>query len=74
MSMGSPLPAPTLSVKLVPPAIGPSYLARPRLQALLDEVTRKTPYRGPSRTGLWEVHSPGFLGGCRERGMVLPRS
>ena len=28
-------------MKLVPPAIGPSYLARPRLQALLDEVTRK---------------------------------
>jgi ATP/maltotriose-dependent transcriptional regulator MalT/DNA-binding SARP family transcriptional activator len=35
------LPAPTLSVKLVPPVIGPSYLARPRLQALLEEVTRK---------------------------------
>ena len=42
MSMGPPvLAGPTLSVKLVPPAIGPSHLARPRLQGLLDEVMRK---------------------------------
>ena len=35
------LAAPTLSVKLVPPAIGPSHLARPRLEVLLGEATSK---------------------------------
>jgi DNA-binding SARP family transcriptional activator/Tfp pilus assembly protein PilF len=30
-----------LSVKLVPPAIGPAHMARPRLEALLDEVVTK---------------------------------
>ena len=42
MSVGpAVLATPTLSVKLVPPAIGPSHLARPRLHALLHDITRK---------------------------------
>ena len=41
MSGSTTVAAPTWSVKLVPPAIGPSHLARPRLEALLGEATRK---------------------------------
>ncbi|HTW07779.1 MAG TPA: BTAD domain-containing putative transcriptional regulator [Acidimicrobiales bacterium] len=42
MNVNFPVPVtPTLSVKLVPPAIGPSYLARPRLQALLSDAIRR---------------------------------
>jgi LuxR family maltose regulon positive regulatory protein len=41
MGGSTTLGAPTWSVKLVPPSIGPSHLARPRLEALLGEASRK---------------------------------